>query len=129
MIARIPLRAVCALALVATGCATPANTRALRQAAPVALPAPASPFSLAPVAVPVRAAEDADFEQIQALLRGTIGLVVPMPGTELVNLGMVVEGATLQAANRNPGLEGLDREGNPGRVQVRVTVKIPQGVQ
>lgn len=51
--------------------------------------------------------------EIPGLLWSTVGYVVPMPGTEMVRVGMIQEGATLQAANRNPSLEGFRREGMP----------------
>lgn len=60
-----------------------------------------------------RAARQDGQRQIPGLLWSTVGYVVPMPGTEMVRVGMIQEGATLQAANRNPSLEGFRREGVP----------------
>lgn len=63
-------------------------------------------------AAPRRAARArADREPVPGLLWSTVGYVVPMPGTEMVRMGMVQEGATQQAANRAPSLEGFQRDG------------------
>gem|GEM_PF-4399062 len=64
---------------------------------------------------------------IPGLLWNTVGYVVPMPGTEMVRVGMIQEGATLQAANRNPSLEGFRREGMPQvkRATIHVIIRRP----
>ena len=49
--------------------------------------------------------------EIPGILRSTVSFVVPMPGTDMIRVGQVQEGATLQAANRNPGIEGIGGEG------------------
>ncbi|MBI4543810.1 MAG: hypothetical protein HY703_01280, partial [Gemmatimonadetes bacterium] len=61
---------------------------------------------------------------IPGLLRSTVGFVVPMPGTEMIRVGVVQEGATLQAANRMPSLEGQNIEGvgqvNQATLRIRI---------
>ena len=57
---------------------------------------------------PLLAAEGGE---IPGILRSTVSFVVPMPGTDMIRVGQVQEGATLQAANRNPGIEGIGGEG------------------
>ena len=70
-----------------------------------------------------RAAQDPQ-RPIPGILRSTVGFVVPMPGTEMVRMGVVQEGATLQAANRNPSLEGLGGEGLPQASSAVFIIKI-----
>lgn len=81
--------------------------RALRRAEPRLEPARGpAPRLRAPRAPAAERGRD----EGSPLLWSTVGYVVPMPGTEMVRVGVVQEGATLQAANRNPALEGLLRD-------------------
>ena len=68
----------------------------------------AAPLKPAFRLTPLLAAEGGE---IPGILRSTVSFVVPMPGTDMIRVGQVQEGATLQAANRNPGIEGIGGEG------------------
>lgn len=86
-------------------------------------PAPASSTAATSAAAPP-AAPGAGPHEIPGLLRSTIGFVVPIPGTEMIRVGVVAEGSTLQAANRAPALEGLGQQGLAQATGASITVII-----
>jgi hypothetical protein len=61
---------------------------------------------------------------IPGLLRNTVGFVVPMPGTEMVRMGVVQEGATLQATNRAPSVEALGGGTPAGATAATLIIRI-----
>ena len=80
-----------------------AQLNAMHRGYGIVAPLPA-PFRITPLLA-------AEGGEIPGILRSTVSFVVPMPGTDMIRVGQVQEGATLQAANRNPGIEGIGGEG------------------